>query len=308
MPKDSQLNKKETDRLKQLIIKSGFPLQVEVSSLLYEHFTAIDEYTEISTSGYYLDKDEGKGRELDIKVSIPVPHQEKVEGPMIFLHLLIQCKNIPGNAWVFFKSPHRVISTCKSTSVLDALKWTPREHTSFTRLKGLHLESLLKTTVYHEFVLDKNASNRRDDNLFEAVISLAKATSYEFETSVAGFGKMVETTSEEELFDDFNYAEIFYPAVVFNGKMYLAEEVEKGREMSLTPIDHVGLLIDYISGSYKIELVINIVHKKAFERFEKMIIKDMEIWQNALNGDIGANFSQEVLKALKWYTSKGDVS
>ena len=239
-------------------------------------------------------------------MTVPIDSRTRKAGPMIFLHSLIQCKNIPGNAWVFFKSPYRVVSTCKSTSVLDALKWTPRTHVDFTYPKDLHLRNLLITTIYHEFVLDKNMSNKRDDNLFEAVISLAKATSYEYETSVSDNEKMLEVLSEEEM-QDLNYAEIFYSAVVFNGKMYLAEEVEKGAEMSLTPVDHVGLLIDYISGSYDIELVVDILHRKAFERFVKMIVKDMKILQNALDGDIGIGFNKEVLKALKWFTSKGDV-
>ena len=222
---------------------------------------------------------------------------------MIFLHFLIQCKNIPGNTWVFFKSPHKLWATCKSTSILDALEWTPRTHVDFTHPKDLHLNRLLLTTVYHEFVLDKNMSNKRDDNLFEAIISLAKATTYEYETLVSSNKHMLETISKEDL-EYVNYAEMFYPAVVFNGKMYLAEEVEKGREMSLTPIDHVGLLIDYISGSYKIRLVIDIVHKEAFGRFEKMIVKDMEILQNTLDSSVGVKFNKEVAKALKWYMSK----
>ena len=89
--------------------------------------------------------------------------------------------------------------------------------------------------------------------------------------------------------------------------MYVAQEVEKGREMSLTSVDHVGLFVDYVSGSYDIELVVDILHKKAFERFVKTIIKDIEIWRNSLDSDTGIKFNEEVLKALKWYTSKGGV-
>ena len=304
---DRQLNKNAIDQLKKLILRSGFPLQIEISSILIKHFKAIDELTDISTSAYYMDKDDGKGRELDVKVDIPIGPKKRKEWPMIFLNLLIQCKNIPGNAWVFFKSPYKVESTCKSTSVLDAIKWIPRTHVDFTYPRDLHLRKLLITNVYHEFVLDKNKSNKRNDNLFEAVISLAKATSYEYETSVKGFRSMLEVLSKEEL-PDIIYAQIFYSAVVFNGKMYLAEEVEKGAEMSLTPVDHVGLLVDYISGNYNIELTVDIIHKRAFERFMKLLVNDMEILQNALDGETGRDFNRELRKALRWHMSKRDFS
>ena len=262
--------------------------------------------TEISTSAYYLDKDEEKGRELDIKVTIPIAPRKK-EAPMIFLNLLIQCKNIPGNAWVFFKSPQKIYSTCKSTSILDALEWAPPLHHSFTGLNGLHLRDILITNVHDEFVLDKNASNKRHDNLFEAIISLAKATSYEYETSVSDHKKMLENISKEGA-AYLDYAEIFYSAVVFNGKMYLVEEVEKGPKMRLTPVDHVGLRVDYISGSYEIKLVADILHKKTLKKYEQMIMRDMEILRSALDGDVGKKFKREVSKALKWHMSKGNFS
>lgn len=290
-------------RLKELILRSGFPLQIEISSSLTKHFTATDSLVQILTSAYYLDNDEEKGRELDIKVKIPIFPQKIRVSPTVFLTLLVQCKNIPGNAWVFFKSPQKIYSTCESTSILDALEWTLPLHRSFTRLNGLHLRDLLITNVYDEFVLDKNASNKRDDNLFEAIISLAKATSYEYETSVSDHKKMLENISKEDA-AYLNYAEIFYSAVVFSGKMYLVEEVEKGPKMRLTPVDHVGLRVDYISGSYDIKLVVDILHKKAFKKYEQMIIRDMEILRSALDNDVGKKFKTEVSKAVKWHMSK----
>lgn len=308
MLEDRQPHENEIDRLKTTYFEVGFSAEIKISSFLTEQCKLIDEDTDISTRAYYLDKDEEKARELDIKVNIPIASQKRKESPMIFLNLLIQCKNIPGNAWVFFKSPYKVWHTCKSASILDAVEWTPRLHVDFTRMEGLHFRSLPIMTQYDEYVLNKDASNRRDDNLFQAVISLVKALSYELETLVREDKELLEVSSEEDLQEiPPDYVNIFYPVVVFNGKMYLAQEVEKGREMSLTPIDHVGLFQDYISGSYDVESVVDILHEKAFERFFKTIIKDIEVWRNTLDSDIGMKFKNEVLQAVRWYMSKRDA-
>lgn len=299
-------HKSELDHLKELILKSGFPLEIEICSFLLKRCILISEDVDIVTGAYYLDKDVGKGRELDIKVKIPIIGQKGEKSPMIFLNLLIQCKSIPGNAWIFFQPPHRITPICASTSILDAMEWIPRAHVDFTFQEGLHFKNIPITTTYNEYILDKNTSNKRDDNLFEAIISLAKATSYELETSVQGDRQLLERFSAKSLLEHPpNFAEIIYPTIVFDGKMYMVKNVEKGKEMDLLETNHVGLFLDYVSGSYDVELIIDIVHKKEFEKFFEKIITDIKILQEALRGEVGKKFTEEVLKALKWYLSKG---
>ena len=293
----------EIEGLKKLVLQSGFPLEIEVSSFLAKQCNLISEDFEVTMSDYYLDKDLNKGRELDIKVDIPI--ESPKTSSTIFLDLLIQCKNLPGNAWVFSKAPQRVVPACRSTSILDLLDWRPRWHVVFSGQKDLHYKQIELTKAYHEFVLDKKGSNKKDDNLFETVISLAKATSYELGMALREFREELEDLSEEELKKyQPDQVKIFYPLAIFNGKMYLAEEVEKGMDMKLTPIDHIGLLFNYVSGSYDIELVIDILHKKALERFFKSIVSDANVLREALGDKRGAQYREEVTKALRWYMSK----
>jgi len=102
-------HKSEIDRLRELIRQSGFPLEIELSSVLdsaRDHKKLKD--MDVSMGAYYLDKDTKEGRELDSKVSIPIKYKGELKGKKrnligMFLNLLIQCKKIPGNAWVFFK-------------------------------------------------------------------------------------------------------------------------------------------------------------------------------------------------------------
>ena len=317
MPGDKKTHKSEMDYLKELILRSGFPLEIEITSFLTEKCKLIDyKYmgieTDILTCAYYLDKDEGKGRELDIKARVPISTEIK-KSPMIYLNLLIQCKNIPGNAWVFFKSPHRIKPhsaeyCCGVTSVLNVLKWLPRLDFEFKFLLDKRFEGLPTTTVFDEYILDKNTSNNQKDNLFDAVISLAKATSYEVELANRSYKKdieklCVEETDAEDLALLLGYAEIFYPIVIFSGKMYVAEDVAKGKRMKLTPVDHVGLFFNYVSGSYDIDLALDIMTKDAFGSFFKNISRDTKVLRNALNGDIGKSFDRELVKALKFYSS-----
>jgi len=143
--------------------------------------------------------------------------------------------------------------------------------------------------------------------LFEAVTVLAKATNYEIETFASEQRKELDGIAlrnwrEEASYLD--YAEIFYPVIIFDGEMYTVEGVQKGKSMTLNPADHVGLLHNYISGNYNIELTIDAVHRKAFEHFIKLIIEDIEIWKKALDSNIGTRFKKEVAKASKWYLNK----
>ena len=130
-------HKTEIDRLKELIRQSGFPLQIEVASFLDSVRVPMKlQDMQVSTSAYYLDKDTKKGRELDIKALIPIKYKGKVKGKSFdkigaFLRLLIQCKRIPGNVWMFFKTSHEIVSMPQCTSVLDSLEWLPRSHVDF---------------------------------------------------------------------------------------------------------------------------------------------------------------------------------
>jgi hypothetical protein len=299
---DNELARKtEIDHLKELILKSGFPLEIEIASYLAERSTLMSDFG-ISTSAHYLDKDTGIGRELDIEMKIPVS-SEKTTSPMIFLNLLIECKSIVGNAWVFFKPPHKLEPKCESTSILDVLEWAPKEHLNFVHPEGLHFRKLPMTNIYDEFILNKKQSNKLDTNLFQAVTVLAKATNHELETFKSDHKKMIDGFTKQD-WKYLSYVDVFYPIIVFDGKMYTVEETQKGKNMTLKPTDHIGLLHNYISGNYNIELSIDIVHRQTFEHFIKTIIEDIEIWKKALDGDIGTKFGREVTKAAKWYSSK----
>lgn len=265
----------------------------------------------VSVGTSYIDKDERekKGRDLDIKVRIPIRYKVIKRGklssrPGIFVNLLIQCKSIPGNAWVFFKVPQEISAVPQATSLLDSLNWIPREHIDFLFLPGLHYESAQKATLCHEYILDEKRSNNKKDNLFREKVSLAKATSYELETTVQSMKDFIDKWTKIPEHAPLS-AELYYPILVFDGNMYFAEKSNEHGEMNPIPIDHVGLCFYYLSGSYDIDLYIDIVERQAFpDFFFDNIAKDIKILKKAVEDEVGIHFRKTAEKALGWYLSK----
>lgn len=304
-----RVRKSEVDRVKELAKQSGFPLQVEIASFLEDARVSTGlKDMEVSTSTSYLDKDTGKGRELDIRAEFPIVYKHSVGGKTwddvgAYLNLLIQCKRIPGNVWLFFKPSHEVVSFPQCTSLLEPLDWYPRLHASFMFLPKLHYKDVLRATIFDEYILDETETNKRVDNLFQSAASLAKATSHALNT------EEIEMKSSIDRFEDIleyptDYACLFYSIVVFDGKMYAAEKGEEYGEMGLTPIDQACLSFSYVSASYDCKLSIDIIQREAFEKYFQSVLKDVEILKKTLESKVGIRFREEVIKALNWYVSK----
>jgi hypothetical protein len=187
--------------------------------------------------------------------------------------------------------------------VLDSLEWIPRLHFDFAFLPDLHYKHIPTTTIYDEYILDENKTNKKVDNLFQAVISLAKATSYELENAVQG-SKSVIDRFKDILDHPIDHIELLYPVVVFDGKMFLAEKTDEYGKMIPTPINRMCLFFDYVSESYNIDLYVDVVRREAFDKFFRSVVSDVKILRKVLENQMGIKFREEVMKALKWYVGK----
>lgn len=243
------------------IDKSGLELELRVASTLSSFGWGARLHQ------YYLDYDEGKGRELDIigerPLDIDIPNYQLG----FDLQLLIQCKKIPGNSWTFFNNrsnadatwiPHlQAIGGYHSKAEIGAYSNDPF-NIIILRAKKVDSDSIL----YKEAVLDKKRSNKRTDNLFEASLTVAKAWEFhrrealkaqkqDFEEYV---GELLPLGSEDEVRNDlaskqiFDYLSVFQPLIVFDGELYIASlESRKLQSASL-----VRLKVDYRSSNYDI--------------------------------------------------------
>jgi len=283
--------KTEIDHLKEMMRKSGLPLELEIINFLNSK-----EGWRVSTNSGYLDKDSGNGREIDITAKFVIEDEINKEICFHYVKLLIECKKIPANAWVFVKAPFEVYRPLSTyTSVFDVIPSSSLD--AFPSLPKLHYYRNCPITIHNkEFILDKEKSNKRDDNLYGSVVSLAKATAFEVETDL------------EDFRNESKYATVppdwlthIYPIIVFDGKMYLAEAKD---DFNLTPIKHVVISSSYISGHYSIDLGIDVVHRTIFKSFFNEIDKDIRLFRQHLGSEEMQKFREEVRNTVKLHRQK----
>jgi len=283
--------KDEIEFLLKEIKKSGYPLEIEIASFLESQ-----KIWSVYTNTYFFDRDEGKGRELDIKAQVEPFEVSKEELiPLLGLTLLVQCKRIPGNAWIFFQVPgvKRDIPVSR-VSLFDAIKEGSPVPYDILEIMGTHFEKCkTKATNFCEFVINSEESNKRTDNIWECVISLVKATSEEMRFELLDKKKFIEeeTDIKDWLAEPFDVLNVFYPIVVFEGKIYVANV---GKEISLNRQSHVQLIIDYKSGNYEGKFCIDFIERQHFSSFFQDVMKDTKVFKKRI-----AHFSKKYVKDLK---------
>lgn len=312
------------------IDRAGIQLELRVASLLSKRNWGAGIHP------HYLDYDEDKVREFDVSAfrsqELDTEFSTTKNYSLDFrVHLLLECKKIPGNAWTFF-IPHDEDLRKKYRSSFDEgngaavaihsfpggrYDWTGFDPFNQILRKEKHADVI--TDVYHESILDKKKSNKRDDNIFEASITIAKALEYyrdealkeqaeawrQYVAELLGF-KTAEATRrfllEQNLFDGYK---VFQPLIVFEGELNVAEMgTRKMRSANV-----VRLLVNYESSKYKISnCQVDICHvdylgeyidtmAQALEEFSEEATKPqrlperMKIWTN--EGYMGKPYDHE---------------
>ena len=88
----------QIDYLKQKIKKTGYPLEIQISSLLDKK-----NWGTVQNTCSYFDREEGKLRDIDITVG-NFYGPPKIAPLMLFTQLIIECKKSDNFAWVFFNA------------------------------------------------------------------------------------------------------------------------------------------------------------------------------------------------------------
>jgi hypothetical protein len=95
--------KKKTfeEHLTAEIEKSGYPLEIEISSLLDKEYRVLNTH-------YYFDEEAKKGRDIDI-YAIPRDVDNnfiKTDKFVVITDLAIECKKSDTHAWIFYTRPY----------------------------------------------------------------------------------------------------------------------------------------------------------------------------------------------------------
>jgi hypothetical protein len=265
------------------IDQSGVELELRVASIFSKAGWGVALHQP------YKDYDEDKIRELDfvgaMGADIDIPGYEFT----LYMRLLGQCKKIPGNSWTFFYLQQDEVATGLYIPHMLALgEFQGRLGTSrystddpFNDLVQRVRKTDAVATVYREAVLDPKKSNKRTDNLFEAVITITKAWEHYRRQGLETRAQNLEEYASELqhlnraeavrkhladklVFDGMN---VYQPLIVFQGNMFVASMETR----ELKPAKLVRLLVDYQSSKYDVKaLYVDVCHADHLKEYLEM--------------------------------------
>lgn len=254
----------QIDHIKEEIKKTGFPIEMELLSLLNSRnwFAIPNEY--------YFDPDLNIARSIDIRAT-PYPFKTK-RNFTVHYFLAIECKKSELSAWVFFETKFKVgwigcdgqyADYLKSQNLRDCFEITDF---AFDRLK--HYTVFRKfSTSYTEVKLKKAPHNFKLRNeTFEAVNQVVKYVSYEIESYLNAY-------RQKNL--DVNSCLFFFPIIVFDGELYTSSLIKD--ELVLKKANRM-VLTSYYKPRYaqrRLPFKIDIVKREYFPSFLEVIEKEM---------------------------------
>lgn len=277
-------NKKEI--IKRAILRSGFPLQMEISVILTER-----NY-EVYNSVYFFDPDEKKLREFDIEAFMSTKQGKfgKLldKGEWYFNpSILIECKKSQEFSWIFFDSK-------------PIGRWLQIGHSvdRFTVSKGYNRsaygqvasESFLKHYLYSKYITGSYQQVRKDgsiegkNEILDALSKTIKYMNYEFEKLRRHFG---EDSGRKDII-------FFFPIVVFAGDLYFASF---GKTLEIEEVSHLIYEKRYLSTltGELVPLYIDVVRKDALTELLSTIEKEVR----AINRYLCKPEAQKTLNAIK---------
>lgn len=252
--------------------QSGHSLEIKTEKIFRENYSVEREVP-------YIDKDESKGRyidliargqiPIDIHVTIPKGVSKLIVGQIIFV---IECKNLPNYGWIFFEGdrpefllPDKVsIADYASPQVLDVDP--TRDYTPTAPVSTIFFAS-----GYDEYVSNDGKNARRQqhkDLLYDAINKVTKATAFEVEKMRDLIcNKMLYVTAGIKRVTSFA---VFQPLIVFQGHMYSAKIVSE--ETRLAPIKFAQIQKRYVSPNYNDNLgTIHFVSYRALPEYLQIV-------------------------------------
>ena len=271
--------------------ESGHSLENDVETKLEKYFTVEREKP-------YLDKDEGKGRSFDILAYSFFPEVDKITNKKKMalgeLFLVIECKNLPDNGWIFFKKNKQddylipeiftFIKTNRQEEIID--KCIPYDLVPNLCYASGYLEAVLDNKKQDQ--QSKAKTNFKDSNLYQAILTTIKATRTEIDKAEQLRKSMYRIYNQA---DKIPFIIIYQPLIVFTGHMY----VQLKNEDDIQPIKYVQIKKEYQSSKYNEQLgTIHIVHYSALEEYIDIIHQHFGFGSNYI-----INHQEELLDLMK---------
>lgn len=273
------MNSSEIDFIKKEIQKTGFPLEDKVESIFSEL-----ENCEVEPNYHFTDWQTGDIRELDLKIIY------RVTSPPIKIEyiFLVECKHLPGHAWIFIKSRGDQLIYKNVISTWDNVWRVGRPEPVVEILKPIFkVNDLVCDTYSHRFkeiILDKKKSNKRDDNILSSSIKLAKVLHFEQKRDVE-----MNEVFRRSIKREFDRIQIYYPLIIFEGKMFEATMFPdlEVKPISSAHLDHfsiqngkeVGMIIDIV----EVDDLRNFIQKRFLNEASQVKEKEAEVRDSYLS-------------------------
>jgi len=251
------------DFLLEEIKKSGYPLEIEISSILEQNKWFV------INNGYYLDKTTNKEREIDITANYPLIKGDtpKIEF-LCTITLVIECKKSNTYSWVFFSRP-TVIKLFSLGQYVDYVRVLAFQTEVLDHFEKNHYENFDNVaSTYAEFKVKKKnkitkTEQSQKDEIFTAVNQLKNYILYDKDSTRVQF--------------QFPFIRIYYPIIVFDGELFECT-IEKGVP-KLKKANHILLRYWHPEGV----IFFDIVKKEFFKHFITIINTERDRFYESIN-------------------------
>jgi hypothetical protein len=263
------------DYLKKEIKKTGYPLEIEISSLLDQ------KWQYVMNTDTYFDRDEQKLRDIDIYAFDNLT-SGKIAPLELRTGIAIECKKDEDFAWVFFSRPFVLEFEDITGQYVDEAQVVTKNTENFQIMEiflgkvlpQLHYSSFTRKAVsYNEFYLQgkKESFKERKKEIFEAQNQVKKYID-------CSIDQLMKVSKELTIYP----IEIDFPCIVFDGLMFEAILERGGLQLHKT--NHVILSTSYRSqySIFERSFLIDVVHKDSFGDYLKLIRKDVSSIQKSL--------------------------
>lgn len=216
------------EKILEEIQKSGFPSELKIANIFSK------DGWEIESNNYYIDRDEQKGREIDLickfQKTTETTEEEYLE---LIFSMIVEIKSSK-NPWIFFSSP----TTRFEKSV------HPPFISNFINFSE-DLEQTLRGKIYNlSNKLGRSFYSIGQNQIFPALCSVAKATEHAFESNFLHKGETNGIPTGYKLM----YA--YEPVIIFDGELFEAFLNSK-EEIEVQESNYIQVSFNYLSPNYK---------------------------------------------------------
>jgi hypothetical protein len=227
---------KKVDFIKNEVLKTGFPVEMEILSFLNSR----DWFA--TPNDYYFDFDLNIARDIDIHAAYnPISTRKGTHGFNVSSFLAIECKKSEANAWIFFKTKFKSGRFACVGQYADYLRSQETRRLFdpifISVMNSLHYYSpeTYCTSYTHVKMTKSSKGDKTRNEIFEAVNQVTKYVSYQV-------GDYLEILKESRGVS-VNQCFLFFPVIVFDGELYLASSTNGG--VTLEKAKHVVLATFY---------------------------------------------------------------